>query len=121
VTCDVETRSLTSDVHRSSCDPSPSPSAPLRPPLLQPVERSAISAEVCRPLPVTATSRRLKDDDCAGVFSMSFDDGDASGSRAAASVSSSSMSKSDPFFPLIYGRDVNPSACAAARSWGARR
>jgi hypothetical protein len=44
-------------------------------------------------------------DDCAGVFSMSFDDADAAGGRSS-SGSGSSMSKSDPFFSLIYGRDV---------------
>jgi hypothetical protein len=46
-------------------------------------------------------------DDCAGVFSMSFDDGDAAGGRTASgSGSGSGMSKNDPFFSLIYGRDV---------------
>ncbi len=42
---------------------------------------------------------------------MSFDDGDAAGGRGAGSgggsSSSSGMNKSDPFFALIYGRDVS--------------
>ncbi len=41
---------------------------------------------------------------------MSFDDGDAAGGRGVGSSgggNSSGMNKSDPFFALIYGRDVS--------------
>jgi hypothetical protein len=41
---------------------------------------------------------------------MSFDDGDAAGGRGVGSNgggNSSGMNKSDPFFALIYGRDVS--------------
>jgi hypothetical protein len=40
---------------------------------------------------------------------MSFDDGDAAGGRGAGSGGGDGggMNKSDPFFALIYGRDVS--------------
>jgi hypothetical protein len=38
---------------------------------------------------------------------MSFDDNDAANGRGGESASGSGLNKSDPFFALIYGRDVS--------------
>jgi hypothetical protein len=38
---------------------------------------------------------------------MSFDDGDAASGRGGGSASGSGMNRGDPFFALIYGRDVS--------------
>ncbi len=38
---------------------------------------------------------------------MSFDDNDTASGRNGGSASGSGLNKSDPFFALIYGRDVS--------------
>jgi hypothetical protein len=102
---------VTRGVRRNSCALSRLPSAQLHWHPLLPVAKSVILAEVrCRELPTSVCAQ--DNDSFAGVFAMSFDDGDATGSssRGTASANGSSMSKSDPFFSLIYGRDVRSSA-----------
>lgn len=53
-----------------------------------------------------SSAARKERDLGGGVFSMSFDDADAGNSRGGAPAGGGSMSKNDPFFTLIYGREV---------------